>query len=70
MNCRHPDCGQPIERCTLTRKPGALCRGWRHSATGLHACSGDMLSDQVAEPEPAAIPLVQSPADKPQGEVA
>lgn len=70
MTCRNPTCRQPVKRCQATH-PGAYCRGWVHSATGMHLChSAHFLDSNVAEPEPGSLPVTEAPTSKPQGEVA
>lgn len=74
MTCRN--CHQPIQRCSFQgssihghRCVGGL--GWIHISNGMHLCrSDDFLAGDLAEPEPATLPVTEAPTSKPQGEVA
>ena len=69
MTCRH--CQQPVERCPvpcLTGLNPGPCRGWRHG-DGWHYCAVTE-AVSLAEPEPGALPLTETPTGKPGQEVA
>jgi hypothetical protein len=71
MNCSRPSCGQPIRTCPNKRDMGSCayfaCTGYIHTATDLHACE-DLQGE--ATPAAATLPLLETPATRPAGEVA
>lgn len=67
MNCKHGLCQQPIRRCP-PQCGYPYCKGWQHM-DGYHHCATGGLG-VVAEPEPGTPAVVETPAGKPEGEVA
>lgn len=69
MTCRN--CHQPVQRCYYQGIHGVRCLGWVHSASTMHLCrSDDFLARDMADPDPGSLPVTETPASKPQGEVA